>query len=620
MIGKMTGIILLCTVCAFGNGDVLYKQGAGLFKSDPVQALELFEQAAGEGSVPAMVGAGHCYETGTGTQTDYAKAIAFYELAVQNNSLKACEGLAHIYAVCPDPEFHDGVKAVKFAGAIARKKPRDFGALALLAKAHARNMDFSEAGKMLLKAKRVADHEQLPELKRLQQNFEKGIPEPEQASEVWMMKAGDEGRSLWAMLQIAGWCSTEAHTMHDQKQARMWYARSSKMGSAEGALQYGRFCLRGIGGAVDIESAIAAFENAAEAGELQAFSYLGEIYFSNRTGRRDMDKAYKYYSRLEGTEDQTIEFLIQALKSSKLRSRMDGAEPEELHTSGDQYSIPSTYTTYDIYGNSSGTVTIPARHNYALIYYLAAAESGFRPAMLKVASIYKRGNTTVHADPKRAEYWAKQLGMKSGDLVAAAKIVTPRDPSGIPNNARVLNQEARKYRGLDGYPKDPSLEFRLYMKSYEVDPSESDGYAAFAISCIYFRGCEEVPMDKEKALEWKIKAADQGHPESLVNLVARYAMGNVGAECDAERAMHYALKLLKEEERASRDYRYFDVIGAAYARNGDFMNAVKYQNKAIEALLSKDSRINQSEKSKQRKHQEMLSRIELYQAGQPFKY
>ncbi|MEI6892000.1 MAG: hypothetical protein V5783_07510 [Pontiella sp.] len=63
------GIILLLfigltTLSVCGDGLALYKQGATLFKSDPVQALDLFEQAATAGNVLAMVGAGHAMTLG----------------------------------------------------------------------------------------------------------------------------------------------------------------------------------------------------------------------------------------------------------------------------------------------------------------------------------------------------------------------------------------------------------------------------------------------------------------------------------------------------------------------------------------------------------------------------
>ena len=137
--------VLLLSVLARGDGEALYKQGAAVYKTDPAQAFGLFVQAADAGNVSAMVGVGHCYETGTGTVTNHAKAIDWYEKAVDHNSLKACEGLAHIYATCSDPQFHDGEKAVKYASVVARKKSHDAEALSLLAAAYARNMEFDKA-------------------------------------------------------------------------------------------------------------------------------------------------------------------------------------------------------------------------------------------------------------------------------------------------------------------------------------------------------------------------------------------------------------------------------------------------------------------------------------------
>jgi TPR repeat protein len=148
------GVLLIWGGLAFGDADALYKRGAAMFKSDPQQACILFIQAANQGSVSAMVGAAHCYETGTGVPVDYAQAITFYEKAVEQNSLKACEGLLRIYTACPDATFLDSGKAITLATALARKNPRDANALMLLAKAYFIGNDFGEAAKAFEQAKR----------------------------------------------------------------------------------------------------------------------------------------------------------------------------------------------------------------------------------------------------------------------------------------------------------------------------------------------------------------------------------------------------------------------------------------------------------------------------------
>lgn len=199
-------VVLLSAYLAHGGGDALYRQGAAVYKSDPAQAFGLFVQAAAAGNPSAMAGVGHCFETGTGTSVDYAKAIDWYEKAVEHNSLKACEGLARIYASCDDPEFHDGEKAVKYATAIARKKPRDAESLALLAAAHARNIDFEKAEKVQRTAQRIAPLNDSKEYKRQISKYVEGEPLPLKATEEWILRAANAD-ALWAVAKLAHWAS-----------------------------------------------------------------------------------------------------------------------------------------------------------------------------------------------------------------------------------------------------------------------------------------------------------------------------------------------------------------------------------------------------------------------------
>lgn len=192
-------LVCLTAAIACGDADELFKQGAAVFKSDPAQAYSLFVQAAEGGNVSAMVGAGHCLENGVGTEAVYAIAIEWYEKAAAQKNLKACEGLARIHASCPDPQFHDGEKAVQYAEAVVRNKPKDVEALSLLAAAHARNFEFEKAVSNAKQATLLEHNDEAKSLLRLRvEGYEQGRPDPAMATEAWMVAATGSGKSIWA--------------------------------------------------------------------------------------------------------------------------------------------------------------------------------------------------------------------------------------------------------------------------------------------------------------------------------------------------------------------------------------------------------------------------------------
>ena len=248
-------MVVLAVGVASGVGDALYKQGVAVYRDDPAKACALFVQAAEAGNVSAMVGAGHCFEVGIGSETNFIKAIEWYEKAVQHNSLKACEGLARIYASCPDPEFHNGEKAVKFATPVARKNPRDANSLSLLAAAHARNMEFDEALKIGKKAASVAGG--LDESKKLKAQLEclrAGEPIPAKATVAWIMQATEAG-SLWAIIEIAPLYGDPASDLYDRKKALALYQKAIDAGRVDQSLFMGDLYFEGKGEFLNLELA-----------------------------------------------------------------------------------------------------------------------------------------------------------------------------------------------------------------------------------------------------------------------------------------------------------------------------------------------------------------------------
>ncbi len=234
----LLGMTLLSVGLVFSDSDALYRQGVAAYNSDPATACALFIRAADAGSVSAMAGAGHCYETGAGPEIDYAKAIDWYEKAVKLNSLKACEGLARIYASCEDPEFHDGEKAVKYASAVLRKKPRNEDALVLMASAFARNVQFSKAMEVMTKAGSRASADQAMEIQSLYKGLKSGTPIPAFATDGWLFDAAKQG-SLWAMLRRAERCADELSMHHDYDAAIQMYQLAAEKGCSDALLYLG---------------------------------------------------------------------------------------------------------------------------------------------------------------------------------------------------------------------------------------------------------------------------------------------------------------------------------------------------------------------------------------------
>ena len=226
--------LLFAATAVLGNDAAdLYKQGVAAYERNPSEACALFGQAAEGGHVSAMVGLATCYEKGYGIQENYAKALAWYEKAARENSLRACEGLARIYATCLDPEFHNGPQAVTFATAVVRKKPRDPVALDLLAAAYLRAMRVEDACATGQKGVQYAKSlEQARLLKEKLPSYAQGCPVPPLATEAWLMEAANQDVE-WAVVKLARLSADPTGHLYNAQLATHLCEKAVKLGRPE---------------------------------------------------------------------------------------------------------------------------------------------------------------------------------------------------------------------------------------------------------------------------------------------------------------------------------------------------------------------------------------------------
>ncbi len=406
-------VILICIVYAvssmFANGDAeaLYKQGVALFKAEPARALSLFEQAGLEGHVSAMTGAGHCYENGIGAETNYNVAIEWYEKAAEQNSINACEGLARIYASCPDPNFHDGAKAVKFASAVAKKKPRDEDSLVLLAAAYARNMEFEYAEKVQSQAVRNADIKEVEEQKCWIKRYQEGSPCPPIATEVWLLNAADKG-SLWAMVQL-GKAHLQQGDSQGDSQARIWFERAAEKGSAQGAFTVGKLYWMGFGGKRDMETALQYFLEAEQGGVEDAVFWVGYAYCCMRRSYGDLSNAIKYFEKQESKQlDPLSNAFLKTLSYTNWRDRLLDDDAGKIYVTGCHFSRAST-RTYNTALYENLTKEVPADYPRALVCYMIAAEGGYLHAPQAVLTLLREDHVGLPANPDMARVWERRM-------------------------------------------------------------------------------------------------------------------------------------------------------------------------------------------------------------------
>ncbi|MCB1210050.1 MAG: SEL1-like repeat protein [Verrucomicrobiales bacterium] len=231
------------------------------------------------------------------------------------------------------------------------------------------------------------------------------------------------------------------------------------------------------------------------------------------------------------------------------------------------------------------------------------------------------------------------------DLVKAAEWYTKAADAGLPmaqHSLGILNDLGR------GVKKDPAKAAQWFQKA------ASQGYApAQAAYASKVERGEGVEKNTAKAALWYLKSSQQGYVPAMTRLAYLYYTGS-GVPVDYRRAAAWYLRASRSDEPwATNDLAWFlatcpdpylqngdeavqqakialkmlaeagaeerhemvDTMAAALARNGEFMEAILWQKKAI-ALLAEDKDVTDEERKEL--EAEFKSRLALYQDQKPY--
>ena len=221
----------------------------------------------------------------------------------------------------------------------------------------------------------------------------------------------------------------------------------------------------------------------------------------------------------------------------------------------------------------------------AVEWYRKSADLGFALAQFAVGLAYDLGRG-MEVDKKEAADWYRKSAAQ-GHLPAMAAY-------------------ASKMELGEGVEKDTAKAALYYLKASQK------GYipAMTRIAGMYYSGTG-VPVDYERAGAWYQRAARSEDPWSSNNFAWFLATCPDGSLHHAETSITFAKRALKILGEAGEEQRYemLDTMAAALARNGEFLEAVLWQKRAIE-LLAEDEEIGTDERVML--DREFQDRLQLY--------
>lgn len=289
----------------------------------------------------------------------------------------------------------------------------------------------------------------------------------------------------------------------------------------------------------------------------------------------------------KGDADSQFELGLRLLTGEGLKKN-EAEGVQWMEKAASQKHLRAQFVMGSLYEDGVG---VKKNETKAFEWYRKSAESGFAAGQHAVAMAYDLGRG-VKQDSDKATEWLEKAAEQ--------------------NHAPSQTALAAKYERGVGADKNPSKAALFYLRAAQQDfvPAMS------RLANLYYTG-NGVPVDYRRAGAWYQRAARSEDPWASNNLAWFLATCPDESLHNGEQAVQLATRALRIMDEAGEEQRYemIDTKAACLARNGEYLEAVLWQKKAM-ALLTADKEISPEERKNL--ETEFQTRLKLYQKQTPF--
>lgn len=288
-----------------------------------------------------------------------------------------------------------------------------------------------------------------------------------------------------------------------------------------------------------------------------------------------------------GDADAQFELGLRLLTGEEMK-KDEKAGLEWMEKAANQKHLRAQFVMGSLYEDGAGVKKDEAK---AVDWYRKSAENGFAPAQFALAMAYDLGRG-IKQDPTAATKWLEKASEQ--------------------NHAQSQTALAAKMERGVGTTKNPSKAALLYLRAAQQDHVQAMG----RLANLYYTGVG-VPLDFRRAGAWYQRAAKSDDPWAANNLAWFLATCPEESLQNGELAVQFATRALRVMDEAGEDQRYemIDTKAACLARNGEFLEAILWQKRAL-ALLPEDKEITEEERKSL--EAEFQGRLKLYQQETPY--
>jgi uncharacterized protein len=382
---------------------ICYQYGNGV-AADPNQAFQWFEKAANNGDAYAQNALGEAYANGRGVAKDMEKARYWFEQAKAKGNTDAAANLSRVWAA-PAEEALSADETFSLRDS-AKTDAAAFERLKRLAESGDKNAQFS-----------------LGTLYDPEFNFSK-LTKPDVTQAIaWYTKAAEQGHAL-AQANLGLYFRDDKFGVpQNLATAVFWLEKSAAQGERVGERGLADRYRTGTGVAKDPVRALELYRSAANKGDADAESWVGDAYENGWGGvRKDWSEALKWYVKAADQGDAWAQMNVGEayLKGDGLR-RDPSRAFDLLQRAAQQNQSGAQYYLGTMYDQGLATAADP---NQAFQWFERAANNGSAAGQNALGVAYAKGRG-VAQDREKARYWFEQAKAK-GNAEAAANLLKLR--------------------------------------------------------------------------------------------------------------------------------------------------------------------------------------------------
>jgi hypothetical protein len=225
---------------------------------------------------------------------------------------------------------------------------------------------------------------------------------------------------------------------------------------------------------------------------------------------------------------------------------------------------------------------------------LSLADDGWIEPMYRLVWAYSQSGE--YYDLERVNYWLKRLSVYDDYAEVYRHILLFNQ--GKSDNARLAGERGIRKQALINEPIASAYLASMYYLNLNIEPKkesiswllqraykeDKNWLLPTDIATIYAQGYLGIKQP-EKAIELLKEAAKIDFPYHANNIAWLMSTTTIQSLADYATALDIALLVTNDEDYAQR-YTYVDTLAAAYAANGDYSNAVKTQQTAVDLVLA----------------------------------